>query len=294
MIDVIGYMDSIYNWDVSQTMAIPTKYATNSNYRIKHNEHLYFLKMYTSKSAFTIEKFFLKALRQTGSTPEIINDFDGDENNTASIILPYYSTFKALDAETINELSDIAFIIGRELKKVHVGEAPAQYFGRVHKPERFNSWREYLEIRLFHIKELYEKHNIPIVNKVYCKIEKSLADVPNNVTPCYIHSDLNPDNILFDRGSNKILFVDFERSYLGHCEMDFPKLFWRCFKFNNDFINSFYEGYGMKKNSKYSKLYQSIFFIDLLSYLINLSTPSNEDTETITEILEILKTGEYA
>lgn len=294
MIDVNSYMSSIYNWDISEAKAIPTRFATNTNYRINYNGNLYFIKLYASRNAFLTEKWFLNALSQTGCTSKIILYFDGGEDSRASIILPYYSTFKALDEETIQKSNRIAFNIGKELRKVHIGTKPAEYFGKINKSEQFQCWTEYLKSRLFQINRLYEKHNISIIKKVYQKIEDSFSDISDNVLPSFIHSDLNPDNILYDTKSQKIIFIDFERSFFGHSEMDFPKLFWRCFKFDSSLINEFYNGYGVEENLQRAKLYQSIFFIDLLSYLVNLTSPSKEDTETINEILSILENGLYA
>jgi len=294
MIDVINYMNSIYNWNMSQIQSIPTRFATNSNYRINYKEKSYFLKLYSSKNAFLTEKWFLAALFQTGCVSEIIKDYDGDENRRASIILPYYSTFTALDAEVIHDSDAIAFNIGKELRKVHIGTKPAEHFGKIHKSEQFRSWTEYLKSRLFQIKMLCEKHDIALIKKVYRKIENSFSEITDNILPSFVHSDLNPDNILYDPISKKLIFIDFERSFFGHYEMDFPKLFWRGFKFDDNLINSFYNGYGVQPNIQRANLYQSIFFIDLLSYLINLSTPSEEDIATINEILGILESGIYA
>lgn len=291
MIDIIKYMNSVYNWDVSQAEIIPTRFATNTNYRIHYNKDLYFIKLYASRNAYATERWFINALSQTGCTSKIILDFDGDENQRASIILPYYSTFKALDVETIKNSNSIAFNIGKELRRVHIGTKPAEHFGKIHKTEQFRFWKEYLKSRLFQIKMLYENHDLLIIKKVYDEIEDSFSDIPDDVPPNFVHSDLNPDNILYDPISKKIIFIDFERSFFGHFEMDFPKLFWRCFNFDCSLINSFYDGYGVEPNPQHAKLYQSIFFIDLLSYLINLSSPSKEDTETIREILGILEDG---
>lgn len=291
MIDIISYMSSTYNWDVSQVETIPTRFATNNNYRINYNGDLYFVKLYASKNAYATERWFLNTLYQTGCTSKIIFDFDGDKANRASIVLPYYSTFQALDAQTIRKSDSIAFNIGKELRKVHMGTQPSEHFGKIHKSEQFQFWKDYLKSRLFQIETLYEKHNVSIIEKTYNKIEASFSDIPNNVSLNFVHNDLNPDNILYDPISKKIIFIDFERSFFGHFEMDFPKLFWRCFNFDDSLIRSFYDGYGTEPNLQRSELYQSIFFIDLLSYLINISSPSKEDTETIREILGILENG---
>lgn len=291
MIDIISYMSSIYNWDVSQAETIPTRFATNTNYRINYNGVLYFVKLYASKKAYATERWFLNALSQTGCTSKVILNFDGDETHRASIILPYYSTFQALDAETIRKSDSIAFNIGKELRKVHMGAQSAKYFGEIYKSKQFQVWKDYLKSRLFQIKTLYKKHTFSIIEKVYNKIEASYSDIPNDILPNFVHSDLNPDNILYNPISKKIIFIDFERSFLGHCEMDFPKLFWRCFNFDDNLISSFYNGYGTELNRQRAELYQSIFFIDLLSYLINLSSQTKEDTETIREILSILENG---
>lgn len=292
MIDIISYMSYTYNWDVSQAETIPTRFATNANYRINYNGVLYFVKLYASKNAYVTERWFLNALAQTGCTSKVVLDFDGDETYRASIILPYYSTFQTLDAETIRKSDNIAFNIGRELRKVHMGTQNAKHFGEIHK-RQFKLWKDYLKSRLFQIKALYEKHNFSIIEKTYNKIETSYSNIPNDVSPNFVHSDLNPDNILYDPISKKILFIDFERSFFGHCEMDFPKLFWRCFNFDDNLISSFYDGYGTEPNLQCVELYQSIFFIDLLSYLINLSSPSKEDTETVREILGILENDRH-
>lgn len=293
MIDIISYMNSVYNWDVSQAETINTRYATNANYRIKYNGFLYFVKLYASKNAYATERWFLTSLSQTGCTSKVILSFDGDENNRASVILPYFSTFQALDTETIKKSDGIAFNIGKELRKVHTGMQSAEHFGKIHKSEQFQFWKDYLKSRLLQIKTLYEKYNLSIIEKVYNKIETSFSDIPNDISPNVVHSDLNPDNILFDPISKKIIFIDFERSFFGHFEMDFPKLFWRCFNFDESLIRSFYDGYGTEPNRKCFEVYQNIFFIDLLSYLINISAPSNEDTKTIREILGILENGTH-
>lgn len=291
MIDIISYMNSTYNWDVSQAEIIHTRFDTNTNFRVKYNGELYFVKLYASKNPYATEKWFLSTLSQTDCVPKVILDFEGDESNKASIILPYYSTYQTLDAESIRKNDSIAFNIGKELKKVHRGIESAKQFGKIQKKEQFQFWNDYLKSRISQIKTLYEKHNISMIDKIYNEIESSFSSIPNDIHPNIVHGDLNPDNILYDPVSEKILFIDFERSYFGHYEMDFPKLFWRCFSFNDSLIKTFYDGYGVKQNQQRSELYQNIFFIDLLSYLINISSPSNEDIKTIHEILDILENG---
>lgn len=288
MINVIEYIKQVYKWDVSQISRIPTKYATNSNYLFTYKDESFFLKTYVSKKAFKNEKWFLQNLTSKNNVPELIDFFEGDDEYLPSIILKYYTTYKTLDSNDMVISEDIAFAIGSHLKKVHNGLKEIDFCGKIYEGAHYQSWVEYLKIRMEEIMKLLGNHNIMVVRDVYREVLNNLEYIPNVIVPECIHGDLNPDNILYDSMTRNVLIIDYERSYIGHAQMDFSKLFWRCFKFNRQLINAFCKGYGIELDSKLMHLYLNIFLIDILSYLVNLQNPTEKDKDTILEVVNLL------
>ena len=288
MISIIEYIKQVYKWDVYQISRIPTKYATNSNYLFAYKDKTFFMKIYVSKKAFKNERWFLQNLTSTDNVPELIDFFAGDDEYLPSIILKYYTTYKSLDSSDMVISEDIAFDIGSHLNKVHNGLRKIDFCGKIYEGEHYQSWIEYLKIRMEKMMELFGNHNIMVVRDVYGDILTNLEHIPNVIVPKCIHGDLNPDNILYDSITRNVLIIDYERSYIGHAQMDFCKLFWRCFKFDSQLINSFCKGYGIELDSKLMRLYLNIFLIDILSYLVNLQSPTEEDKDTIFEVINLL------
>ena len=276
MISVSEYIKHVYKWDVSQIRLIKTKYATNANYLFAYMDNCYFMKLYVSKEAFENEKWFLKNLTSTDNIPELIDFYEGDNKYSPSIVLKYYTSYKTLDTNTISK--DIAFDIGTNLYKLHNGIKDIDYWGKIYEVNHPKSWEEYLESRIKKIMQSLEKHNIAVIKQVYREVVGNLDNIPHNIVPKCVHGDLNPDNILYDSATKSVLFIDYERSYIGHAQMDFSKLFWRCFKFDKQLIQAFCRGYGINLNSKLVNLYLNVFLLDILNYLVNCIFQPNSIT----------------
>lgn len=284
-----SYCKYAYDWDISHYEIVPTKYATNINMRFCYMNRWFFLKTYISKAAFHTEKKTLENLQHTKIVPQIIDAFEGDDIYNPSIVLPFYDNYRPLSAEFVRENPNIAYLIGKQLRIIHTSNAEAKFYGNLDGSVCFNSWHQYLNHRLEKIFCKFGGSPMELVEDIYIKTVQRLDTLPIETVPSLIHGDLNPDNILFNEAENRLLFIDFERSYFGHYQMDFPKLLWRCFGFDDDLVSLFFSGYGISRSHFFLEIYTSIFYLDLLGYLISLEHPTNQDKVTINEILEIMK-----
>lgn len=105
--------------------------------------------------------------------------------------------------------------LGRSMARIHL--LPADSF------DGMASWHELLGGNADRYLAAIGIEDLGLAQHARRHLDEHLDEVPDSTTPCLVHFDLRPGNILVDGGQLSGI-IDFEASRGGHASMDFFKL----------------------------------------------------------------------